>query len=58
MTAFAVCGLEAPVALLVRPGQAKLIDAMCRQSVWMLLQDTRADKTKIWGVEVRDVAEA
>lgn len=51
---FAICGLEPPVAIIVKPGQAKSIQAMVTRSVHMLFEDARCGELRIWGIPIRE----
>lgn len=53
---FAVCGLQEPVAILVAPGQAKVIEAMVSKSQRMLFDDKRCGELRIWGIPIREAS--
>ncbi len=53
---FEVCGLEVPVAILVAEGQRGRIEAACRSSALMLVEDARCNNTCIWGVEIEEAS--
>lgn len=51
---FAVCGLDQPLAIVVKTGQAKWIQAMVMKSEFMLVEDKRSTELRIWGVPIRE----
>jgi hypothetical protein len=53
-TQLRVCGLKAPVAIVVAPGELRRLEAAVAGSGWLLVADATSDKTSIWGVEIRE----
>lgn len=51
---FAICGLAEPVAIIVKPGQAKWIQAMVMNSDHMLFEDARCGELRIWGIPIKE----
>ncbi len=54
---FAVCGLDNPVAIVVKRGQRMWIEAMLARSSMTLVMDKLAladGRTKVWGVEIKE----
>jgi hypothetical protein len=50
----AICGLEQPISITVRPGQASIIEYIVSQSGLMLYPDKRCDELTIGGIVIRE----
>lgn len=54
-TAFLICGLEPPEAILVAPGQERYLDWILRNSVFCLVEDKRCKELSLHGVKIREI---
>ncbi len=53
---FGICGLKAPIGIIVAPGQVEAIEAMIAGSGILLFSDTapRGSETAIWGIKLME----
>lgn len=54
---FAVCGLKAPVAIVVAPGDRRRVEAIIAASGMLLVRDTATTDTTIWGVRIMEAGD-
>lgn len=52
----AVCGLKAPVGLVLEPGELRRFEAAVAGSPLLLVADQSATETTVWGVSVVEAA--
>lgn len=49
---FGICGLKAPIAIVVAPGQKAALATAISESDLLLFEDVRAVETSVWGVKI------
>lgn len=55
---FGICGLKAPVAIVLSPGELPKLESAIMGSGMLLYQDTASPKTTIWGIEIKETTQA
>lgn len=53
---FAICGLMAPVVIVLAPGERKRLESAVVGSPLMLVHDALSEGTFVWGVQIREEA--